>query len=29
MLAAQCIEEKLPCVTRDRFFADCGVETIW
>jgi PIN domain nuclease of toxin-antitoxin system len=29
MLAAQCLEEKLPCVTRDRFFSACGVETIW
>ena len=29
MLAAQCLEEKLPCVTRDRFFSECGVETIW
>ncbi len=29
MLAAQCLTEHLPCVTKDRFFAECGVETIW
>jgi PIN domain nuclease of toxin-antitoxin system len=29
MLAAQCLEEHLPCVTKDPFFATCGVETIW
>ena len=29
MLAAQCIEERLPFVTKDPFFASCGVETIW
>jgi PIN domain nuclease of toxin-antitoxin system len=29
MLAAQCMEENLPCVTKDRFFSDCGVEAIW
>jgi len=29
MLAAQCIEEGLACVTKDPFFASCGIETIW
>ena len=29
MLAAQCLNEHLPCVTKDRFFSECGVETIW
>lgn len=29
MLAAQCLEEKLACVSRDPFFRLCGVETIW
>jgi PIN domain nuclease of toxin-antitoxin system len=29
MLAAQCFEEGLPCVTRDPFFRTCGVSTIW
>jgi PIN domain nuclease of toxin-antitoxin system len=29
MLAAQCLEEHLPCVTKDRFFSQCGVEIIW
>jgi PIN domain nuclease of toxin-antitoxin system len=29
MIAAQCLNEHLPCVTRDRFFSECGVETIW
>jgi PIN domain nuclease of toxin-antitoxin system len=29
MLAAQCLEEHLPFVTKDGFFAECGVETIW
>lgn len=29
MLAAQCIEEKIPCVSRDPFLADYGVELIW
>jgi PIN domain nuclease of toxin-antitoxin system len=29
MLAAQCLEEGLPCVTRDLVFAEYGVEAIW
>ncbi len=29
MIAAQCIEEGLPCVTRDTSIASYGVETIW
>jgi PIN domain nuclease of toxin-antitoxin system len=29
MLAAQCIEEDLSCVTRDPFFSGCGVRTVW
>jgi PIN domain nuclease of toxin-antitoxin system len=28
-LAAQCLAESLPCVTKDAFFATCGVEAIW
>jgi len=28
MIAAQCLEEKLPCVTRDASIASYGVETI-
>jgi PIN domain nuclease of toxin-antitoxin system len=29
MLAAQCLEEGLPCVTRDPAFAEYGVQAIW
>jgi PIN domain nuclease of toxin-antitoxin system len=29
MLAAQCIEEQIPCVSRDPSFAGYGVELIW
>ena len=29
IIAAQCMEENLPCVTKDGFLSDCGVETIW
>jgi PIN domain nuclease of toxin-antitoxin system len=29
MLAAQCIEEKIPCVSRDPSLADYGIELIW
>lgn len=29
MLAAQCLAEGLPCVTRDPAFAEYGVEAIW
>ncbi len=29
MLAAQCLEEGLSCVTRDRAIAGFGVEVIW
>ena len=29
MIASQCLEEGLPCVTRDPFFGTCGVATIW
>lgn len=29
MLAAQCLLEHLPLITRDPFFREAGVETIW
>jgi PIN domain nuclease of toxin-antitoxin system len=29
MIAAQCLEEDLACVTNDAFFATCNVKTIW
>ena len=29
MIAAQCLDENLPCVTKDSYFAKCGVEAIW
>ena len=29
MLAAQCIEEQIPCISRDPSLADYGIELIW
>lgn len=29
MLAAQCIEERIPCVSRDSSLADYGIQVIW
>ena len=29
MLAAPCIEEGLPCLTRDPLFSASGIESIW